>query len=143
MIRGGGGRNRERGPMKEVTLTLDGVFFTDGGFIGPNRKGSWEQIVSSAKAHLRLAQIAREGHDHGDAPQKILSEIGAVTGRAGDRPPMPSPPDGARTMEEYAESALQELAWQIGMTRRSQGDERTVDMLMTWGDARLSNFRKL
>jgi hypothetical protein len=129
--------------MKEVTLTLDGVFFTDGGFVGPNRKGLWEQIVFSAEAHLRLTKIEREGHDNGVAPQKILAEIETVTGPATDRPPAPPPPSGARTPETYAESALQRLAWQIGMSRKGQGDERTVYTLMDWGDAHLPHFRKL
>jgi hypothetical protein len=141
---GRGGGNRSRGPMKEVTLTLDGVFFTDGGFAGPNRKGLWEQIVSSAEAHLRLAKIAREGHDSGVAAGKILAEIETVTGPAADRPPIPIPPRDARTPETYAAAALERLAWQIAMSRKGQGgDERTVYMLMAWGDAHLPNYRKL
>lgn len=140
---GRGGGNRSRGPMKNVTLTLDGVFFTDGSFAGPNQKGLWEQVVSSAEAHLRVAKMARQGHDAGTAPDKILAEIEAVTGPAPDRPPIPVPTRGAATPESYAEQALQALALQIGMYRRAQGDERTVYMLMDWGEAKVPQFRKL
>lgn len=140
---GGGGGSRSRGPMQEVTLTLDGVFFTDGGFAGPNRNGLWEQIVSNAEAHVRLAKIAREGHDNGVAPEKILAEIETVTGPATDRPPVPRPPRDGSAPEMYAESALQMLAWQIAMYRKGQGDERTVYMLMAGGEVQLPNFRKL
>jgi hypothetical protein len=66
----GGRGNRYRGPMKKVTLALDGVFFVDGGFAGPNRGKLW------------VAKIAREGHDRGIAPEKILSGIEQVTGPA-------------------------------------------------------------
>jgi hypothetical protein len=138
-----GGRRRFRGPMKTVTLTLDGVFFDDGGFVGPNQKGLWEQIVFSAEAHLRLAKLAREGHDNGVAPRKILAGIENITGPATDFPPAPLPLRGAWTPETCVEAALQRLAWQIGMTRKHQGDERTVHMLMAWGETRLPHFRKL
>ena len=140
---GRSGGNRSRGPMKEVTLTLDGVFFTDGGFAGPNQKGLWERVVSSAEAHVRVLKIARQEHDGGTAAAQILAAIESVTGPAPDRPPIPVPPRGAATRESYAELALQALAWQIGMYRRAQGDERTVYMLMDWGEAKVPQFRKL
>ena len=139
----GGGRKRFRAPMKEVTLTLDGVFFDDGGFVGPNHKGLWEQTVLNAEAHLRLAKLARQGHDNGVAPPKILAEIETVTGPANDFPPAPPTPRDAWTPEMRGELALQRLGWQIHMTRENQGDERTVRMLIAWGDARLPHFRKL
>ena len=138
---GGGGGRRSQGPLANVTLTLDGVFFDDGGFVGPNQKGLWEQVVVSAESHLRLSRIAREGHDKGATPQKILAEIESVTGPATDHPPVPPPPRGGA--EVYRDSALQKLARQIGMARKSQGDERTVYMLLTWANEQLPHFRKL
>jgi hypothetical protein len=139
-----GGRGfASRGPMKEVTLTLDGVFFADGGFAGPNRNGLWEQVVSSAEAHVRLARIARQGHGNGIAPQQILAGIESVTGPAPDRPAAARPPRGGSAPEMYAKSALQMLAWQIAMFRKRQDDERTVYMVMGWGEVPLPNFRKL
>jgi hypothetical protein len=138
---GGGGGGRTRGPLEKVTLTLDGVFFDDGGFVGPNQKGLWEQVVLSAEAHLRLARIAREGHDAGDTPQKILAEIEGVTGPATERPPVPPPPRGGA--EGIATLALQKLARQMGMARKGQGDERTVYMLLAWANEPLPHFRKL
>ena len=137
---GRGGGNRSRGPMKEVTLTLDGVFFDDGGFVGPNRNGLWEQIVLSAEAHLRVAAMAREGLDRGVAAREILAEIESVTGPARDGRHVPF---RERTPEMYGESALQRLASQIGVVRRNQGDEHTVSMVMAWAGARVPNFRKL
>jgi hypothetical protein len=139
--RTGGGRRR--GPMEKVTLTLDGVFFTDGGFAGPNRKGLWEQVVYSAEAHIKVANIARQGHEDGVPPEKILARIEAITGSASDRPPIPRPPSVGSNPEVYRESALQMLAWQIGRAQKSQGDERTVFMLMAWGDAHPPQFHKV
>jgi hypothetical protein len=132
IVGGRAGGRRSHGPMKKITLTLDGVFFDDGGFIGPNRKGLWEQVVFGAEAHLRLAKIARQEHNNGTPPQKILAMIENVTGPATDRPPVPPPPSGAVTPEAYVQSSLQMLAWQIGMARKNQGDDRTVYMIMDW-----------
>jgi hypothetical protein len=140
---GRGGGNRSRGPMREVTLTLDGVFFSDGGFAGPNRKGLWDQIVSCAEANQRVAALARQGHERGAAPQNILAEIEAVTGTATDRPPEPPGLRGKGAAETYAESALERIAWQIAIYRKGQGDERTVYMLMATGDAHPPHFHKL
>jgi hypothetical protein len=38
-----------------VKVMLDGVFFVDGGFAGPNRLGAWEHTVFAAEAHLVCA----------------------------------------------------------------------------------------
>ena len=144
-VSGGRGRRRSQGLLPKVTLTLDGVFFfDDGGFAGPNQKGLWEQVVVSAESHIRLSRRQVKDHDKGATPQKILAEIESVTGPATDNPPPPFPPgNSARTPEAYRESALQRLGWEIGRARNSQGDERTISMLMAWASAPLPLFRKL
>lgn len=38
--------------LRPLKLTLDGVFFVDGGFAGQNRLGSWEHTVFAAEAYL-------------------------------------------------------------------------------------------
>ncbi len=139
---GAGGARRSRGPLQKVTLTLDGVFFDDGGFARPNQKGLWEQIVMSADAHLRVAAMARQAHDDGENPEKILAAIEAVTGPATDQPP-PPPPGDVRTPESYRESALKRLAWGIGMARKHQGDERAVYTLLAWANEPVPHFHKL
>ena len=139
----GGGARRSPGPLEKVTLTLDGVFFDDGGFAGANTKGLWEQTVVSAETHFQLAQIARKGHDDGETPQKILAEIETVTGPPSDQLPPPPAPGAARTPEEYRESAQQRLAREIGAARRLQGDERAVYMILAWANQQVPHFHKL
>lgn len=133
--------SRPLGPMASVTLTLDGVFFDDGGFVGPNTRGLWDQVVSSAEAHTQIAKIARQGHNAGITPAKILADVEAVTG-PGASHMTPPPPRGA-TLDAYRQAVLQDLAWQIAMSQKDQGDERAVLMLLSWSDAKLPNFRKL
>ncbi|GEM_PF-3479837 len=87
IVRGRGGGGRLPGLLERVTLTLDGVFFTDGGFAGPNRRGLWDQVVGSAEAHLEAAEIARRGRRQDLTPERIFAEIERALGPAGDRPP--------------------------------------------------------
>src|SRR5580658_7906252 len=84
---GSGGRNPAE--IESITLTLDGVFFADGGLIGPNQAQLWEEVVARAEAHEQLTRIAREGRDRGGAPLKILADIETLTGPAPERMPMP------------------------------------------------------
>jgi hypothetical protein len=126
--------------MRQVTLTLDGVFFTDGAFAGTNNYQMWEQVVASAEAHMEVARIAKQGHFEGRAAADILADIEKLTG-PGDAPP--PHPRGSRSMEEYRRWALELVAWPISSTRKHRGDERTVYMLSDWADAPVPKFRRL
>lgn len=132
-----GGSRREL--LRKVTLALDGVFFLDGEFVGPNTERLFERTVAEAEAHRIVGRLAREGHDHGRRPAEILAEIEKVTGPAPKRPPM------GREQEDFLRAALQTIAYQLGMRRRSpqaSNEEQTVFMLMAWNDAALPQFRK-
>jgi hypothetical protein len=98
---GRAGGSRRRGPFAKITLTLDGVFFSYGGFAGPNRKGLWEQVVSRAEAHLQVSNTARQNHDKGVAADRILAQIETITGPASDRLLIPPPPSGSTNPEQY------------------------------------------
>ena len=137
---GGFGSRFVSGAMKHVTLTIDGVFFTDGAFAGPNNYQMWEQVVASAEAHLEIGRIAKQGHFEGRPVADILSEIQKLTGPGDEPPPHPRAP---RDMEEYRQWALKLVAWPISSARKLNGDERTVYMLSDWADAPVPKFRKL
>src|SRR5215475_13162597 len=105
--RGGGGRRQRL--IHRVTLTLDGVFFVDGGFAGPNRKHLWEQVVHTADIHIQVANIAREGHREGISPERILAEIESITGPWQDQHPMWGPSGMESSPEAYREAALKRV----------------------------------
>jgi hypothetical protein len=143
-IMGGfGGGNRARS-LENVTLTLDGVFFADGGFAGPNRGRLWEQTVFAAEASTEAATLARRLHDQGVPAARILDEIRTALGSPGDSPGPPPPPRlGSWTSEQYRQWT-REAVWQrIGMTRTHSGDDRALYVVLGWQDARVPNFRKL
>ena len=61
---GGIGTGGHRGVREPVKLTLDGVFFVDGGFAGPNQRGTWEQVVFAREAHLAFSNWRAKSAKH-------------------------------------------------------------------------------
>ncbi len=132
-----------RNMLEEVRLTLDGVFFTDGGFAGPNRYSLWDQVVSRAATQLQVAQIARRGHNDGLHTDQIFKEIEHVTGPPQDRPPVPPPPSGGWTSDSHRRHQIESVAFMIARIRQSSGDERTIFQLMDWANAPVPPFHRL
>ena len=65
---GGGGGGRFRSPVVAITLALDGVFFLDGGFAGPDTLHNFDRFTAGVNAKMEVAKIARDGHNQGLAP---------------------------------------------------------------------------
>jgi hypothetical protein len=140
----GGGR-RDRVPEK---LTLDGVFFVDGGFAGPNRLGSWDDTVAAAEAHLAIAALARETRTEGAPPAQFFDRVDAIIGQVSEerRPPYPiarlrrsEPPDP----EEFRKYALQMAGSRVASMRKGLGDEAALERIAAWADAPVPKFHKL
>jgi hypothetical protein len=147
-VAGGGGRRggSSRESARQITLVLDGVFFLDGEFVGPNRKKLFELTVADAEAHRIVARIAQDGHNQGLPPREILAAIERATGPAPERPSIYSAsrnPDA--TEAEFRRAALQQIAFQLASRRRFPqlvDEEQTVLMVMGWNDVVLPRFRK-
>ena len=120
-----------------------GVFFADGGFAGPNRRGLWEQVTGSAEIQMAVARIARQGHDRGAAPAAIFGEIEQVAGPANDGPPLPPPPGVIVKADEYRRLEAGRVAGMVARIRNTLGDERTVYTLMDWDQAPVPRFHRL
>ena len=113
---GGGGAGSSRDAIRQVTLVLDGVFFLDGEFVGPDGEKMFEQTVADAEAHRIVARIAKDGHDRGMPPTEILADIEKTTGVAPDHPPMPpSFRNAAASEDDFRTAALQTIAYQLGI----------------------------
>ena len=125
----GGGHCTPALPIKSVTLILDGVFFLDGEFAGPNRWKLSEKVTKEAKSVVDVATIARAGRNRGIATAEILREIKELTGPTPKLPPVSGKP-------------MQRRAYQIKLNRRSMGDEGTVDWLASMTDTPLPEFRR-
>jgi hypothetical protein len=135
-----GGPHRPPAPLKSVTLTLDGVFFVDGGFAGPDTLHCFDLLTADVDAHLQAGKIARDGHNQGLSPAAIFAQIEAVTGP--DRGPAPPPPPGG--VGNTIEDALRNIASSIGLSRqRGSDDDQIIYSLMSWTETPLPNFHRL
>ena len=139
---GGAGPHRPPGPLKSVTLVLDGVFFLNGGFAGQDTLRTFDRVTADVDAHIEVAKTARESHNQGLSTAEILKRIEAVTGP--DRGPAPPPPPLPSRAGDFLSDSLRNLASQIGMMRQHGGeDDRVIYLLMSWTETPLPNFHKL
>jgi len=68
--------------LERASLSLDSVFFADGGFVGANRYHLWEQIIFPIEERKAISELARQLRNDGAAPQLILDKIQSLTGPA-------------------------------------------------------------
>lgn len=141
----GGGRGSDH--PKPTKLTLDGVFFVDGGFAGPNQLGSWEQTVAAAEAYLAYAALAREARGKGTPAAEFFGRVQAFTGYTDERR-MPFPPPhhwGFRSgdPEPIRKYERQMAGWRALSMRKSLGDEAALAGVEAWADAPVPKFHKL
>lgn len=143
----GGGRRSSPEPIRQVTLVLDGVFFADGEFAGPDEGKMFEQTVADAEAHRTVGRIAQEAHDRGLSAAEILAEIEKTTGMAEDIPPMPVRfRNKDANGDDFLKAALEMIAYHLGARRRfpqAPTAEQTVLRVLSWNDALLPTFRKV
>lgn len=133
-------------PLK---LTVDGVFFIDGAFAGPNRLGHWDRLVACREAHLDCAVQAREAQTPEQQAQFFdrVYKMSGLTGNevrrspflplAPHRPPWGRTPDATRTFERRS------VARKILSMREHRGDAATIEAITAWQDAPGPELHKL
>lgn len=134
--------------INPVRLTLDGVFFVDGGFAGQNQLAAWEQTVFAAEAYLACAALAREAHGDTRPASHFFDRALQLTGQANqERMPVPPPPislgGSPRDPEPIRKCEQQWVGWKICKMRESMGDEKAMAEIEAWGDAPIPRFYKL
>ncbi len=135
---GSGGGSNQGEPFK---LTLDGVFFVDGGFAGPNRLGSWDHLVAAREAYLSASALARS------APTEFFAQMDKLSGLDADPrrdmrspltphrprplPPMRNGPD-PESIREYQRQCATRTALRM---RNARGDAAAMKAIAAWLDA--------
>lgn len=128
--------------MRHVVLVVDGVFFADGEFAGPNEWQLWEHIVCAALVYRDVGLEAAEQRSAGKDVSAVLQAVEQITGNFDlDRSPV-VPAPSKRPLEELRHQARSFLSWYIANLRLQQGDERVVDVLAGWAKTRLPDYRK-
>jgi len=132
--------NRDLDEMKSVTLILDGIFFADGEFAGPNQLQLFDQILHEAEIYREVADAARELVKDGHDTDMVLNAVEKLTGPS--RVTMPHRPGVQSPPEVFREQARAFIAGIISCHRKQLGDTKAVSMLAGWADADLPQYRR-
>jgi len=125
LLGGGGGGRVSSGqshpePLRRVTLVIDGVFFADGEFAGPNHDRLFEQTVADLRARLIVGSAVQEGIRAGLSAEAIFNAIDQVT-HLDPTEPYPMMPLSFRnphaTEAQFSETALQQLGFELNRRR--------------------------
>jgi hypothetical protein len=135
-----------RAEFEPVMLALDGVFFVDGGFAGPNWLGSWEHTLAAAEAYLTSAALAVEARANGASPAEFFANLRQLSGLDDDSmppPPPPSPLSQSPDPEPIRKHQRHWVAHQISHLRKTMGDAAAMSRIESWADAPVPDFHKL
>jgi hypothetical protein len=133
-------------PLNSLTVALDGVFFSDGEFAGPNWGMLFEQIAGEAESRLRIAALVRRHREKGAALAEVFAEIETVTGPIG--PGLPPPPPPPPPSEQYPDDShvrthtLKMIGHRIGLLWQHLGDEVALARILAWEQVKLPEFRR-
>ena len=125
--------------VRRATLSLDGVFFTDGEFLGPDEAGSWSRVTSEAAVHAETARMACDGIARGEPANVILDAICAAVADEPADQPKAGLRIGLRNKFRYTR---QDEARMVETYRRHTGDEETLARLAKWQGVALPEFRR-
>jgi hypothetical protein len=104
-----------------TTLHLDGAFFVDGTFVGPNRSGIWESVCRRREVALEVASAAAGGIAHGIEARRIMGGVERLLNRN----------EGESLLNESL--AQRRRVWELlQRARRNSPEEHVVRRLATW-----------
>ena len=127
------------------SMTIDGVFFADGSFVGPDRQKMWERTVYNVQEQQALATVARAGRNRGESAAQILKDVEALTGPAEQRFPthqrsqfyqLTSPAD-------FQDWFLAQTGRSIDRQRQHGGDDVALAMLLAWSNIEPPHFSRM
>jgi hypothetical protein len=138
---GGGGRT----PLLPLKLTLDGVFFIDGGFAGPNQLGSWDHLVAAREAYLSASALARSAPQTAAGRADFFARMEKLSGLDADAqrnfppgltppPPRPLPPSIPRDRESIRAYEQQRVARTVLSMHNGQDDGAAMTVIAAWQD---------
>jgi hypothetical protein len=141
---GGGSSGRDE-VLEPLKLTLDGVFFVDGGFAGPNRLGSWERTTFAAEACLECAVLAREARSKGTPSDEFFLQVQTHTGQTDELRLTPPPPslDSEPDPERIRNFERQMVGRQVLSMLKHLDGQAIMARVEAWADAPAPKFHRL
>jgi hypothetical protein len=138
----GGGSSSYRG--QPVKLTLDGVFFVDGGFAGPDTLGTWDRTALAREAYLACSALARQAHEKSAPSEAFFREMEEFTGyKFFTTTAPPQYPIGPPDLEAIRKHERWVVGMHIDWLRKRLGDEAAMTSIAAWRDAPAPKLHKL
>ena len=130
--------------LKSAILTLDGVFFSDGEFVGPNELQLYELIAFDAEAYVQIGKMVRDQVTKGTATSEILGAVENFTGPFRTLVPAPPPlhPVNKYDADFLRDQARANIGHRLSMMLEMHGDQMLAVILNRWADAEVPNFRR-
>lgn len=127
-----------------IKFVLDGVFFEDGSFAGPNQLGSWEHTVAAAEMCRELGELARDAQTRKTGASEFFEQVRVLSGHSeGEGHPPPPPPSLAGRGEILREHERRVAGSRIHEMRREMADELVMRQVAEWADIVFPPFRRL
>ena len=127
------------------SMSIDGVFFADGSFVGPNTQKMWERTVYNVQEQQALATVARAGYDRGESATQIVSDVQALTGPAEQRFPSRERAQFAQLTSptDFQEWFLAQIGRSLDRQRQNGGDDAVVALLLAWSNIKPPTFARM
>lgn len=104
-----------------VTVSLDGVFFEDGGFVGPDATGFFSKVEALINANRDLRREIAAGIKSGSSPEDVF---GRVTNEA-NKPRVRTGRNS--TADDYYNRFKRSAAEELLQMRSVSGDDKTLE----------------
>jgi hypothetical protein len=113
--------DRDLSQYSSLTVSLDGAFFEDGTFVGPNSTGFFEKVAALCEAHRDLSTEIAADVDAGKADDEIFRGLETLA----------AAPKGAfrkhSSPEDYYNRFKSDYAEQLVRMRGKSGDKQTLE----------------
>ena len=144
---GGGKPGHRDGSLRPVKLALDGVFFADGSFAGPNQRKTFEHTVCAAEGYFACAALAREALEMGTTSDDFFRQVRELTGYQEDVPPRaPFHHYSAESpsLDEIRQDEWHFIGWQAHAMRMGPGGEKAaISSVAAWAEAQAPQLHRV
>jgi SAM-dependent methyltransferase len=110
----------------DPVLRLDGVFFTDGSFVGANRLRLWEWVFYRLEVFRNIGRLISSGRERGNGTAAILREVAGYL----DAEPQSLPGTEPSSPGEFLVRERAGVSRLLADIRKRQGDESVAWFLL-------------
>lgn len=112
---------RQTESIISVTVSIDGAFFADGTFVGPDADNTFAEVQGYVESKLDLARIIEDGKREGKSPAAIIRQINSDFNSTDDAP-------GAHpTAQEFKTYFMKSHVSDLLRMRAALGDDSALE----------------